>query len=214
MSLPEMLLESARERESDKIYGAVTALVTNNKDPDGLGRVKVKYPWLSEEDEGYWARITAPMAGKERGFYFLPEVDDEVLVMFEQGDWRFPYVLGALWNGRDLPPVKNDNGKNDVRMIKSRSGHVVRLTDTDGQEKIEIIDRSQRNTMVFDTAQNTIIITAGQDITLSAKAGTIKLDAQQIEIKSAAGTTIESGANMEVKAGIAMNVKGSMVNIN
>jgi uncharacterized protein involved in type VI secretion and phage assembly len=214
MSLPELLLESARERESDKIYGAVTALVTNNKDPDGLGRVKVKYPWLSEEDEGYWARIAAPMAGNQRGVYFLPEVDDEVLVIFEQGDWRFPYVLGALWNGHDLPPVKNDNGKNDVRMIKSRSGHVVRLTDTEGKEKIEIIDRSQQNSMVFDTAKNTITITADQDITLSAKEGTIKLDAQQIEIKSAAGTTIESGANIDVKASATMNVKGSVVNIN
>jgi uncharacterized protein involved in type VI secretion and phage assembly len=214
MSLPEMLLQSAKEKDSDKIYGVVTALVTNNKDPDGLGRVKVKYPWLSDEDEGYWARIASPMAGKERGLYFLPEVNDEVLVIFEQGDWRFPYVLGALWNGRDAPPVKNDNGKNDVRMIKSRSGHVVRLTDTDGQEKIEIIDRSQRNAMVFDTAQNTITITAGQDIILSAKEGTIKLEAQQIEIKSAAGTTIESGGSIEVKASAIMNVKGAVVNIN
>jgi uncharacterized protein involved in type VI secretion and phage assembly len=214
MSLSEMLLESARERRSDKIYGVATALVTNNKDPDGLGRVKVKYPWLSDEDEGYWARIAAPMAGKERGLYFLPEVNDEVLVAFEQGDWRFPYVLGALWNGKDTPPVKNDDGKNDVRAIKSRSGHVVRLTDTDGKEKIEIIDKSQQNSIVFDTAKNSITIVAGKDISLSAVNGTIKLEAQKIEIKSSADTGIEAGAGLDVKATGTMNVKGAMVNIN
>lgn len=214
MSLSEVLLESARERRSDKIYGVATALVTNNKDPDNLGRVKVKYPWLSDKDEGYWARIAAPMAGHERGFYFLPEVNDEVLVAFEQGDWRFPYVLGALWNGKDTPPVKNDDGKNDVRVIKSRSGHTVRLTDTDGEEKIEIIDRSEQNSIVFDTAKNTITIVADKDITLSATKGTIKLDAQKIEIKSSADTKIEAGAGMDVKAKATMNLKGATVNIN
>ena len=214
MSLSEMLSESVRERESDKIYGVVTALVTNNKDTAGLGRVKVKYPWLSEEDEGYWARIAAPMAGKDRGLYFLPEVNDEVLVAFEQGDWRFPYVLGALWNGHDAPPEKNGDGKNDVRVIKSRSGHLVRLTDTDGKEKIEIIDKTQQNSIVFDTAKNTITISADKDIKLSATQGTIKLDAQKIEIKSSGSTTIESAAGMDVKASGTMNVKGATVNIN
>ena len=66
------------------------------------------------------------LAGNLRGFYFLPEVDDEVLVAFEQGDARFPYVVGALWNGKDAPPEKNDDGQNNVRAIKSRSGHVIR----------------------------------------------------------------------------------------
>jgi uncharacterized protein involved in type VI secretion and phage assembly len=214
MSLSEMLLETARERNSDKIYGVVTALVTNNKDPESLGRVKVKYPWLSETDESSWARVASPMAGKERGLYFLPEVNDEVLVAFEQGDWRFPYVLGALWNGQDAPPMKNDDGKNDVRVIKSRSGHMVRLTDTDGKEMIEIIDKTGKNKLVFDTAKNTITLIADKDITLSATQGTIKLEAQKIEIKSSADTGIEAGAGMNVKATGTMNVKGAMVNIN
>ena len=197
-----------------RIAGVVVGVVTNTEDPAGLGRVKVKYPWLSDSEESFWARIATPMAGKGRGFYFLPEVEDEVLLAFEQGDARFPYVLGALWNSQDKPPEKNENGENNIRSIRSRSGHVIRLNDKDDEEKIEIIDKSGKNTIVIDTAKNTITVTADKDITLSASKGTIKLDAQKIEIKSSAATKIEAGAGMDVKATGTMNVKGAMVNIN
>jgi uncharacterized protein involved in type VI secretion and phage assembly len=214
MSLPEMLADAARGAERGRIYGVVPAIVTNNKDPEGVGRVKVNYPWLSIEDEGYWARVAAPMAGAGRGVYFLPEVNDEVLVAFEQGDLRFPYIIGALWNGKDEPPVKNDDGKNDVRVIRSRSGHVLRLTDTDGKETIEIIDKSEKNKLVFDTAKNSITITADKDITLSAPSGTIRLEAKKLEIKSTGDTAIEADAGMELKTVGTMNIKGALVNIN
>ena len=197
-----------------RIAGVVVGVVTNTQDPAGLGRVKVKFPWLSESEESSWARVATPMAGKGRGFYFLPEVEDEVLLAFEHGDARFPYVLGALWNGQDKPPENNENGENNIRSIKSRSGHVIRLNDTDGEEKIEIIDKSGKNTIVIDTAKNTINLSSEKDITLSASKGTIKLDAQKIEIKSAADTKIQAGAGMDVKATATMNVKGATVNIN
>jgi uncharacterized protein involved in type VI secretion and phage assembly len=203
-----------REAMGSRIQGVVVGVVTNNEDPDLMGRVKVKFPWLSDADESYWARIAAPMAGKERGVYFLPEVDDEVLVAFEHGDVRFPYVLGALWNGKEAPPAKNEDGKNSIRVIKSRSGHVIRLNDEDGKEKIEIIDKSTKNSIVFDTSENTITITVDKDITLSAPQGTIKLDAQNVELKSSADTKIEAGAGMDVKASSTMNIKGATVNIN
>ncbi len=199
---------------TSKITGVVVGIVTNNQDPDKMGRVKLKFPWLSDEEEGYWARMAVPMAGNERGIYFLPEVNDEVLVAFEQGDVRFPYVVGALWNGKDAPPAENGDGKNNVRVIKSRSGHVIRLTDEDGNEKIEIVDKSENNSVVFDTAENTITITADKDIVLSASKGSIKLNARQIEVKSSADTKIEAGAGMDVKAGATMNIKGQVVNIN
>jgi uncharacterized protein involved in type VI secretion and phage assembly len=192
----------------------VVGLVTNNQDPDGMGRVKVNFPWLSDADESFWARVVSPMAGKERGIYFLPEVDDEVLVGFEHGDIRFPYVIGALWNGKDAPPETNGDGKNNVRVIKSRSGHVIRLTDEDGKEKIEIIDKSEKNSIAIDTANNEITITSEKDIVLSATKGAIKLDAKNIEIKSSADSKFESGAGMDVKASGTMNVKGATVNIN
>lgn len=211
MSLFNMLVE---RDDASRVTAVVVGVVTNNQDPDGLGRVKVKFPWLSDADESSWARIAAPMAGKERGLYFLPEVDDEVLIVFEHGDLRFPFVLGALWNGKDKPPADNTDGKNSVRLIRSRSGHVVRLNDEDGKEKIEIIDKSEKNSIVFDTANNTITITSDKDITLAAPQGTITLDAQKVEIKSSADAKIEAGAGMDVKASGTLNVKGATVNIN
>ena len=201
-------------RRSGGIQGVVIGIVTNNEDPDGMGRVKVKFPWLSDADESNWARIATPMAGAERGIYFLPEVDDEVLVAFEHGDVRLPYVIGALWNGQDAPPEDNADGSNNIRVIKSRSGHVIRLNDEDGREKIEIIDKSEKNSIVIDTAENTIAITTDKDITFSATQGTIKLEAQNIEITSSAKTKIEAGSEMGVEAAATMNIKGATVNIN
>ena len=215
MSFFDLLSDvEGHEAVTPRIMGVVLALVTNNKDPEGMGRVKLKFPWLSDTDESDWARMAVPMAGKERGFDFLPEADDEVLVAFQHGDVRFPYVVGALWNGKDAPPATNDDGKNHIRVIKSRSGHIIRLTDEDGQEKIEILDKSAKNSIVVDTAQNTITITTDKDITLSAAQGTITLDAKTIAIKSAAETKIEAGSGMDVKATGQLNVKGATVNIN
>jgi uncharacterized protein involved in type VI secretion and phage assembly len=214
MNLFDVLSKDESGALASRISGVVVGLVTNTQDPEGLGRVKVRFPWLSDSEESFWARVATPMAGKGRGLYFLPEVDDEVLIAFDHGDARFPYVLGALWNGQDKPPENNNDGKNNMRSITSRSGHVIRLDDTDGKEKIQIIDKSGKNNVVFDTAQNTISITSDKDITLSAAGGTIKLDAQNIEIKSSAGVKIEASAGMDLKAAATMNVKGAVVNIN
>ncbi len=197
-----------------RVTGVVIGIVTNNNDPDKLGRVKVKFPWLSDSDESTWARIAVPMAGNNRGFYFLPEVDDEVLVVFEHGDMRFPYVLGALWNGKDKPPAKNEDGKNDVRLIKSRSGHTIRLTDKDGEEKIEIVDKSGKNKLVIDTATNTISLSTDKDLKLSAAQGQITLTAQTIVIEAQSKLEVKSSGTADVQAGGPMNIKGAVVNIN
>ena len=105
-----------------KLSGVAVGIVTNNQDPQQLGRVKVRFPWLPGEDESFWAMIAVLMAGHERGTYFLPEVDDQVLVAFEHGDIRRPYVLGALWHRAAPPPETNADGKNNKRLIRSRSG--------------------------------------------------------------------------------------------
>lgn len=215
MSFFDVLIKAeAREAASRRIFGVAVAIVTNNKDPEGLSRVKLKFPWLSDADESDWARVAVLMAGKERGTYFLPEVDDEVLVAFEHGDVRFPYVVGALWNGKDKPPLKNDDGKNNLRLIKSRSGHTIKLNDEDGKETIEILDKSQKNSIVIDTAKNAITITSGKDITLAASNGTIKLEATNIVLKSSSNSNIEAQGQMAVKASGTMTIKGSTVNIN
>jgi phage baseplate assembly protein V len=197
-----------------RFYGVAIAIVTNTQDPDDLGRVKVKLPWMSDEVESDWARVVSPMAGKERGFYCLPEVDDEVLVAFEHGTPEALYVLGALWNGKDKPPESNADGKNNLRTFKSRSGHVIRLTDTAGEEKIEIVDQSAKNSIVISTKDNTIAITADADISITSTTGKLKLSGQGVEIESQAGIKIEASQNMDLKAGPQINIKGQLVNIN
>jgi len=204
----------SEKRPEARLYGVTVGVVTNNQDPDGLGRVKVKFPWLSDDVESHWARVVTPMAGNDRGLFFLPEVDDEVLVAFEHGSPEFPYVLGALWNGKDKAPESNDDGENNMRTIKSRSGHVVRLDDTDGSEKIEIVDGSGANSIVISTADNTITITADADITIESGSGKLILSGNGIEIKSQADVKVEAGANMDLKASGQLNIKGTTVNIN
>ena len=109
----------------------MAGVVTDNRDPDGLARVRVRLPWYEDGATSYWARLAVPMAGDGRGTYFLPEVDDEVLVIAEEGDPSHLYVLGSLWNGKAKPPATNDDGKNNERLIHSRSGHRLRFVDDD-----------------------------------------------------------------------------------
>jgi uncharacterized protein involved in type VI secretion and phage assembly len=196
----------AAPKQNGKILGVVTAVVTNNQDPDKLGRVKLKFPWLSDTDESWWARVATPMAGKDRGLFLLPEVNDEVLVLFEQGDLRFPYVIGALWNGNDTPPLTNEDGKNDQRMLKSRSGHMITLDDKDGEEQIQIVDKSGKNSIVITSKDNKVTITADADITITSSNGKVVLSGNGVEIKSQADVKVEASGNLELK--------GSKVNVN
>lgn len=207
------ILEQGRGHES-KIYGVVVGIVTNNKDPEKMGRVKVKIPRLSGEDESNWARVVSFMAGKERGAVFLPEVGDEVLLAFEYGNINNPYIIGSLWNGKDKPPFSNDDGKNNIRIIKSRSGHVIKLDDTEGNEKIEIVDAKEKNKIIIDTKDTKISIKSDKDIEIMAPNGKVTIQAKDIEAKSSASTKIEANSGMDVKATGNMNIKGAMVNIN
>ncbi|NLW46372.1 MAG: phage tail protein [Firmicutes bacterium] len=202
------------QKNKSKISGVVIGIVTNNQDPEELGRVKVKLPRLSGEDESNWARVATFMAGNERGAFFLPEIDDEVLVAFEHGDINIPYVIGALWNGVDKPYETNRDGNNDRRVIKSRSGHLIRFDDQDGAEKIEIIDKTEKNFITIDAATNKITVSSEQNLELVAKNGKVVIDAQDVEIKSSNATKIEASADMELKASGNMIVKGATVNIN
>ncbi len=143
MNVVELLAQSqGKDAVVGKVYGAVVGIVTSVDDPDGQGRLKVTYPWLQADVESPWARLVSFMAGGERGAVFRPEVDDEVLVVFEHGDMRRPYVLGALWNGADpMPEERGADADNDVRLIKSRSGHTIVFDDTGGSEVLTINDK-------------------------------------------------------------------------
>lgn len=188
-----------------RVVGVVPALVTNNDDPDKQGRVKVKFPWLSDREESDWARVAGPYAGKGRGLYVLPEVGDEVLVAFEHGEVARAYVLGALWNGVDTPPADDGDGR-DRKVLRTRSGHLIRLDDSDGAEKIEILDKTGKNTLTVDSAANTVTIAADRDIVLKAPQGTVKIEAQKVEMTASGEAKLEASGTM--------TVKGATVNLN
>lgn len=205
---------SINSHATDHIYGVVVGIVTNNGDPDGLGRVRVRFPWLSADHESNWARIVAPMAGDDRGFYALPRPGDEVLVAFEQGSVEYPYVLGALWNGKDKPPAE---GNNDVRVIKTKSGHVIRLDDTDGAQKIAIVDGKGTESLVFDTAAKTITLTADMDVKIESKSGKVQIIGQNgVEITAPGGTgKLETNGALSItSSGATVDVKGNLINLN
>jgi len=144
------MLTERTKREPFKIQGVVIGIVIDNKDPEASYRVKVKFPWVSEsgsyaggakDDYDFrsnWCRIATFMGGKERGAFWLPEVDDEVLIAFEHGDVRRPFVIGSLWNGVDktIHDNKSQDGKNNFRSIRSRSGHMLQFVDKK-DDKIE-----------------------------------------------------------------------------
>lgn len=221
---PVTLLNSLLpEPELPSGQGLAIGIVTNNKDPDGLGRVKVKFPWLSEEDESNWARVTVLGGGAGRGFMSLPEVNDEVLVGFQQGDINTPFVIGGLWNGKDKPPLKTDvalTGSNQSakvvqRAFYSRTGHRVVLDDTDNKGGI-IIEDSKGNQIVLNIEKDTLVIKtqgdmtfeSGANVTLKAKKdvtitadGNIELSAKgKLDASATSGMSLESKAQFAVKA--------------
>lgn len=212
MSLAEMLQSMAPEQRS--ISGIAMAVVTNNKDPNNLGRVKVKYPWRNIEDESHWARIMTFMGGKEMGGYFLPEVNDEVIVAFDKGDIDHPIIIGSLWSKPMPPPENNADGENNRRLIKSRSGHIFRFDDKKGKEKIEIIDKDGINSIVIDTAEDTITITSEKDIILKAPDGQVLIEAGEINLKSSKSTTVKAGKDFDTQASGNHSAKATQVKIN
>jgi uncharacterized protein involved in type VI secretion and phage assembly len=153
------------------------ALVTNVKvesDKKARGQIKVKYPTLGDSIESDWMPLVQPMAGASRGFFFLPEVNDEVLVAFENGDVTRPFVLGAVWNGTDATPLAADanvggDGKVKQRIIKTPSGHTLTFDDSTDKPGITILDKTTKNKLFIDSANNKITIESDGEMLLKAK---------------------------------------------
>lgn len=209
------------------VYGVVIGKVTNIKDPDGLHRVKLKFPWLSDDYESDWVRCAMAGAGKERGLFWLPEVDDEVLVVFEQGDVRRPYVLAGLYNGVDKPgqqgtSLYDGSGRSVLRGLWTRNKHRIELRDDEGGSKNSVLISTGDEGFQVELSQDQRIIkVTSQDKIQIEATNKVEVHAMEISVKADSNLTLEAGANLEIKApqvkieGSGMlDLDGGMVTIN
>lgn len=224
-----------------KINGVMVAVVTDNKDPENLARVKLKLPLREGETETDWTRIATLMAGKDRGSLFIPEVGDEVLVAFHLGEARQPYVIGTLWNKKDPSPA-GMNDKNDIRKFKSRAGHELIFDDKDEEGKItvktkkgqivELLDKDSTLKIADSSGNNSVVIQGGSANEIKIKAGSsvismnakgdiqiestkqITVKSTQVSIEAAATLALKGSASVDIKSDGVVNIKGSMVKIN
>jgi Rhs element Vgr protein len=191
-----------------------SAVVIDTNDPEGLGRIKVRFYWQSSKEESPWIRVVTPYAGNNKGIFFIPEVEEEVLVAFENNNAENPYVVGAHYNGKKKADDWKSN-KNLKKGIRTRSGHTIEFNDEGGKEEIIIYDKDKVNTITLSShdklmtisckgdlkinAQK-IDITAEKDYTLDVK-GKIDITSQKdTEIKATGNCKIKSNQNINVEA--------------
>lgn len=218
--------------------GVVVALVTDVADPERLGRVKLSFPWLSDDFVSGWARTVQAGAGKERGLMVLPEVGDEVLAVFEQGDVRRPYVLGGLWNGVDTPDgagvpwVDDGSGAVNRRSVVSRNGHRLDLLDEDGRtEGVRVSSKDGGVSLVLDAtgtvvtahSDGTVVIEGTQGVTVDAGSAALDLKGGRVTITGTQGVTVDGGAGpvkvssssqLDLKGGAMASLSAGLVKIN
>jgi len=222
-----LLLEQLRhEGTTQPQFGIVPAIVTNTDDPEGWGRVKVKYPWLSDQEESYWARVLSLGAGPNCGLTIIPAVDDEVMVVFQQGDFDHPVVLGGMWNGVDAVPAPISSAaageKPLVRSWMSRTGHHMTIYDN-ADNKVELVTNGGHS-LTLDDAGKTITIQSagGLEIVMDDNGQKIVVKSGgDIEVTAANGLTMkgtnvkfEASGTMDLQASGPVNVKGATINLN
>lgn len=192
---------SALGQDRHRLYGVYPAQVTDVQDPDAQGRVQIRLPFVEESDGASalaWARLATLMAGGERGSWFIPEVDDEVLVAFVGGDPRRPVVIGALWNGVDTPPETMDSD-NNVRSFTSRSGHKLSFDDTAGAEKV-VLETQGGHILTLDDA-------SGGTVTLEHSNGA------KIKIDTAGNIDITANVKVKIQAPAGLDITAAMVTV-
>ncbi|HEY0015347.1 MAG TPA: phage baseplate assembly protein V [Longimicrobium sp.] len=205
---------AARRPPRRTVEGLVTAEVTDNRDPKRMGRVRLRYRWQDAGKQTHWVRVAAPHAGNGRGQLFAPEVGDEVLVAFEHGDPERPYVLGSLWNGKDVGPHADEHP--DVKRIITRSGNTIQMIDTGGRETIEIFSAKGQCLVQLTNDHDgtpTLTLHSEGDLSIEAK-GEIRLSCEKLVEKVKGDAAREVGGDATVKvAGALVESAGGSVGI-
>ncbi len=189
--------EQVHDGMADRYFGVYPAIVTDIVDPDSIGRIQLKFPWLGTmgDDVRAWATLCTPYADDDQGIEILPSVDTQVVVAFEAGDLRRPYILGACWNGRESLP-ESPAAANNKRLWKTRAASLLEFDDTVGAEKITLSTDSGHKLVMDNGAQevklthsngSVITFTAGGQIQLQANA-TVEITASALNVHCATST--------------------------
>jgi phage baseplate assembly protein V len=199
-----------------RLLGVSLAQVVNNLDETNLGRVQVRLPWMPGFEP--WARVAVLMAGDSQGSYFIPQVGDEVLVAFNQGDVREPFVIGSLWNGKDQPPAQDPTDPVNTRMIRTPVGHEIVFDDALGSISITSADQQKitidPNKIELSTAEGTAVVTLESEgkislqatVRIDLQAPTISIQGDVLEVQGTASASIDGGGLCEIQ--------GALVKIN
>ena len=218
--------------------GVVTAVVTNTDDPNDWGRVKVKFPWMADDAESDWARVASVGAGPEAGLFAMPDVNDEVLVAFEHGDFNRPFVLGGLWNGQHAIPAEGASGASGerplIRSWHSRTGHYMAMFDN-ADNKVEVMTAGGHQILMDDANKKVEILTSGgHKITMDDQGKKLEMASSgghkvtmddngrkvtmsstgDVEVKAAMGLKLQSNTKMDIQTSGILTIKGSLVKIN
>ena len=208
--------------------GLVIGQVSDVNDPENQARVKVTFPWLSDDYVSGWARTVHAGAGKDRGWHILPEVGDEVLVGFEQGAVDRPVVVGGLYNGIDTPPsgpvpvIDGGTGQVDRRSMVSRKGHRIDLVDAASGDGIRLATADDKLTLIMDQSQTsitlradgTVTIEGSKGITIDAKQADLSLKGKKIDVQATSGVNLNGGqGSVDVATNGSLSVKGISVSI-
>ena len=212
----------SRQLRISKVRGVQLAIVVDNKEgADNPGyRVKVQFPWLSEQDTSFWARIAVPMGGSGRGTYVLPEINDQVLVVFEHGDINRPIVIGALWSRKQEPVEVNQSGNNNTKLIKSRCGHRIIFDDKEGAEKIIVVDKTKKNKIVLDSSNKVVKIESDGDLEVIANTNVIlhsnalKIGAKESIVGKGKSLLTHAQKTFGLKATSSISIGGGNTTIN
>jgi phage baseplate assembly protein V len=210
------------------VSGPFYGKVTDNKDDKKLGRVKVLLDIMGENINTDWIPVLSLYAGNEYGAYFIPEINDQVIVAFMDEKFMNGVVLGSIWSQVNKPPKSGENsradfnqdGKNNLKFIKSRSGHKIILDDSDGDEKIQIIASDNKTRFEFSAKQKTINLNTDKDIKIEAK-GKISIKAKEGDFKFDAGLSVKGNninltgnKDIKLKANTNISINGPIVKLN